>query len=142
MPVCEPELADYQAVGIFGLCQIRINPLRVEIQGVDVIHRKLALDARRILAHGKIDSGSELLPVRPELHYAGEGVDVDRERLEGHFIGTGLDELLLQILPGLVGPAPGIAAALVSGAAEFLYHAFVMREVLRLHLHGAQDSQN
>ena len=130
--VGEPEVAADEAAGVFGLGQVGEELVGVEVQGVHVVHRELALDAGGILPHGEIDARAELLSIGPHFYVAGEGVDVDGERLERDSIGPGLAEFFLQVLAGLVGAAFGVASALVLCAAQFLDDLFEMRQVLRV----------
>ena len=101
-----------------------------------MIHRKFTMYAWGILTHGEIHARGEFLSVGPHLHLSGEGVDVDGERLADDLIHARLFELLLQILPSFVGAILGIAATLVFRGTQFLDNLFVMRQILRVQLHG------
>ena len=135
----EPELACHQTVGILGLGQVLIHLLGVEIQGIHMIHWKLAVHSGGILSHGVIHTGGQLLPIGPEFHLATEGVDVDGKRLADDFIHTGFLELFLKVFPRLVGTVSGIAATLVLGGTQLLDNLLVMRQILGIQLHGGES---
>ena len=140
--VRKPEVAAYQAAGIFRLRQILEQPVAVEIQRIHVIHREFALYARRILPHREIDSRAELFTVSPHFHSSAKCIYVNGEGLDRHFVHPHPAEFLLQILPGLVGASPRVSAALIFCAAEFLDHPLEMRQILRTELQGSKCQQN
>ena len=141
VPIGEPEIAADQGVRVLRPGQVLEHLVRVIVQGIHVIHREFPAHARGVLPHREIHPRCEFLPVGPHLHLAVEGVDVDGEGLQRDLIDTGLLILFFQVLAGLVGPASGVAATLVSGGTEFLDNPFVMRRVLRRQLHGGQRQQ-
>ena len=139
--VCEPEIAADEAIGIFRLGQVGIEPIGIEIQRIYVIDRKFPAYAGGVLPHRKVYAGLQLFAVGPHFHLAGEGVDVDGERLERDGVGPGLPIFLLKVFPGLVGPVLGIAPPLILGGTQFLYDPFVVRQVLRVDLQGGRNRQ-
>ena len=106
-----------------------------------MVDGELAVHAGGVLAHGEIDTGTELLPVDPHVHLPAEGVDVQRERLEGDLVGPGLAEFLLKVFPSLVGAVFRVPAALVFAGAELLDDPLEERQVLRLCMHGSRRQQ-
>ena len=115
MLIGKPEITADKAACILRLAQIREQTVGIESKSIDVINRKVAADSRGILTHREIHSRPEFLPVGAHLHRPAEGIDIDGERLQYHFVHANLPEFLFQILSRLVGAVPGIAAALVPG---------------------------
>ena len=134
--VGEPEIAHHERVFILGHGQVLENLFRLKVQCVDVVEREYPLDARRVLAHGKVYSWRQPLSVDRGFHPAGKRVDVQLERLAHHLVGPYPDKLLPQELSCLVGASPRIAAPLVFGRAQLPHNAFIMRHVLRTQLYG------
>ena len=77
---------------------------------VDVVELELALKRGVKFAHGEIDTRSQLLAIYRNLHLAGEGVDIQFERLADDLVCTGLYKLLLKMEVSVDGKkyVPGI----------------------------------
>ena len=132
MTIREPEVADHEAVLELGFRQVRKHLLGIVVVRIDIVESVGAAHAGRVLAHREIDARGQLPAVNGHFHLAGEGVDVDSERLAPHFVHARFLVLFQQVLPRLVGAAVGIAAPLVFRGVQLLDNPFVVRQILRV----------
>ena len=140
--VGEPELASHQAVPVFGFLQVGEHLAGVVVERIDVIDWELSLDARAVFAHREVHARLEGLPVCLHFHVSGKGLDVERERLQRHFIHACPLVFLCQELARLVGSALRIAATLILLGGQLLHHTVVARQILRVSLQSKGKQNN